>query len=80
MPLAIELRSADAQKQLLDDTVKAYTDNVQLTLRRFKGGVAPKADVAQAQDRAVHHPPLMLDLHQITAFAAPSIGTIAPVT
>ncbi len=44
-----ELRSADAQKQLLDDTVKAYTDNVQLTLRRFKGGVAPKADVAQAQ-------------------------------
>ena len=44
-----ELRSADAQKQLLDDTVKAYTDNLQLTLNRFKGGVAPKADVAQAQ-------------------------------
>ena len=44
-----ELRSADAQKQLLDDTVKAYTDNHQLTLNRFKGGVAPKADVAQAQ-------------------------------
>jgi NodT family efflux transporter outer membrane factor (OMF) lipoprotein len=44
-----ELRSADAQKQLLDDTVKAYSDNLQLTLNRFKGGVAPKADVAQAQ-------------------------------
>jgi len=44
-----ELRSAEAQKQLLDDTVKAYTDNLQLTLNRFKGGVAPKADVAQAQ-------------------------------
>jgi NodT family efflux transporter outer membrane factor (OMF) lipoprotein len=44
-----ELRSADAQKQLLDDTVKAYTDNLQLTLGRFKGGVAPRADVAQAQ-------------------------------
>jgi len=39
----------DAQKQLLDDTVKAYTDNLQLTLNRFKGGVAPKSDVAQAQ-------------------------------
>src|SRR5882762_3180046 len=38
-----ELRSADAQKQLLDNTAKAYTDNVQLTLNRFKGGVAPKA-------------------------------------
>ena len=44
-----ELRSADTQKQLLDDTVRAYTDNLQLTMSRFKGGVAPKADVAQAQ-------------------------------
>jgi NodT family efflux transporter outer membrane factor (OMF) lipoprotein len=44
-----ELRSADAQKQLLDDTVTAYTANLQLTLSRFKGGVAPRADVAQAQ-------------------------------
>jgi NodT family efflux transporter outer membrane factor (OMF) lipoprotein len=44
-----ELHSADAQKQLLDDTLKAYTDNVQLTTHRFKGGVAPRADVAQAQ-------------------------------
>ncbi len=44
-----ELRSADAQKQLLDDTVKAYTDNLELTENRFKGGVAPRADVAQAR-------------------------------
>lgn len=44
-----ELRSADAQKKLLDDTVKAYADNLQLTENRFKGGVAPRADVAQAQ-------------------------------
>ena len=44
-----ELRSADAQKQLLDDTVKAYTDAVVLTQNRFEGGAAPKSDVAQAQ-------------------------------
>jgi NodT family efflux transporter outer membrane factor (OMF) lipoprotein len=44
-----ELRSADAQKQLLDTTVKAYSDNVQLTTHRFKGGAAPRSDVAQAQ-------------------------------
>jgi NodT family efflux transporter outer membrane factor (OMF) lipoprotein len=44
-----ELRSADAQKQLLDDTVKAYTDALQLTTNRFEGGAAPKSDVAQAQ-------------------------------
>jgi NodT family efflux transporter outer membrane factor (OMF) lipoprotein len=44
-----ELRSADAQKQLLDDTVKAYTDALQLTQNLFEGGAAPKSDVAQAQ-------------------------------
>ena len=44
-----ELRSADAQKQLLDDTVKAYTDAVTLTENRFEGGASPKSDVAQAR-------------------------------
>ena len=44
-----ELRSADTQEQLLDDTVKAYTDALQLTQNRFEGGAAPKSDVAQAQ-------------------------------
>jgi NodT family efflux transporter outer membrane factor (OMF) lipoprotein len=44
-----ELRSADAQKQLLDDTVKAYREALQLTTNRFDGGAAPKSDVAQAQ-------------------------------
>jgi NodT family efflux transporter outer membrane factor (OMF) lipoprotein len=44
-----ELRSADAQKQLLDETVKAYADALTLTQQRLAGGVSPKADVAQAQ-------------------------------
>jgi NodT family efflux transporter outer membrane factor (OMF) lipoprotein len=44
-----ELRSADAQKQLLDDTVKAYANAVQLTQNRFEGGAAPRSDVAQAK-------------------------------
>jgi NodT family efflux transporter outer membrane factor (OMF) lipoprotein len=44
-----ELRSADAQKQLLDDTVKAYADALTLTQNRFNNGAAPKSDVAQAQ-------------------------------
>jgi NodT family efflux transporter outer membrane factor (OMF) lipoprotein len=44
-----EVRNADAQKQLLDDTVKAYSDALQLTKYRFEGGAAAKADVAQAQ-------------------------------
>jgi NodT family efflux transporter outer membrane factor (OMF) lipoprotein len=44
-----ELRSADAQQQLLDDTVKTYQESLQLTINRFEGGAAPKSDVAQAQ-------------------------------
>ena len=41
--------AADAQKQLLDDTVTAYTNALQLTTNRFEGGAAAKSDVAQAQ-------------------------------
>lgn len=44
-----ELRAADAQKRLLDDTVKAYSDAVELTKNRFEGGAAPKSDLAQAR-------------------------------
>jgi len=44
-----ELRSADAQKKLLDDTVKAYTRALELTQNRFDGGAAPKSDVEQAR-------------------------------
>jgi NodT family efflux transporter outer membrane factor (OMF) lipoprotein len=44
-----ELRSADAQRKLLDDTVAAYTDALQLTTNRFEGGAAARSDVAQAR-------------------------------
>ncbi len=44
-----ELRAADAQKQLLDESVKAFEAALQLTKNRFEGGAAPKSDVAQAQ-------------------------------
>jgi NodT family efflux transporter outer membrane factor (OMF) lipoprotein len=44
-----ELRSADVQKRLLDDTVKTYTDALTLTQNRFEGGAAPRSDVAQAK-------------------------------
>jgi NodT family efflux transporter outer membrane factor (OMF) lipoprotein len=45
----IELRSADAQQRLLDDTVKAYTDALRVTRNRLAGGFAPVSDVAQAE-------------------------------
>jgi len=42
------LRSADGQEKLLDDTIKAYEDALQLTQDRFKGGLALSSDVTQA--------------------------------
>jgi NodT family efflux transporter outer membrane factor (OMF) lipoprotein len=44
-----ELRSADSQKRLLEATVAAYAELVQLTTDLFSGGGAPETDVVQAQ-------------------------------
>lgn len=44
-----DLRSADAQKKLLAETVQAYTDALQLTEDRYDGGAAPESDVTQAR-------------------------------
>jgi NodT family efflux transporter outer membrane factor (OMF) lipoprotein len=44
-----ELRSADAQIGLLDNTVRAYAELAQLTTDLFRGGAAPESDVVQAQ-------------------------------
>jgi NodT family efflux transporter outer membrane factor (OMF) lipoprotein len=45
----MEVRSADAQIKLLKDTVKAYTDAVDLTRDRYEGGVSPLSDLSQAR-------------------------------
>lgn len=44
-----EIRAADLQKRILDDTVVAYVKALELTRNRYEGGVASKAEVAQAQ-------------------------------
>jgi NodT family efflux transporter outer membrane factor (OMF) lipoprotein len=43
------LRSMDAQEVLLDSTIKAYGEALQLTTDRHDGGAAPLSDVAQAR-------------------------------
>ncbi len=43
------LRSADAQSRLLDDTVQAYQGALQLTQDRYDGGASPLSDVSQAR-------------------------------
>ncbi len=44
-----ELRGLDLQKRLLDNTVASYTDYLDLTQKRFQGGVATDSDVALAE-------------------------------
>ena len=44
-----QLLATDMQMRLLDDTLAGYEKALQLTVNRFNGGVASKADVTQAQ-------------------------------
>jgi NodT family efflux transporter outer membrane factor (OMF) lipoprotein len=43
------LRSTDAQRKLLDDSVAAFQSALQLTEDRYNGGAAPLSDVTQAR-------------------------------
>jgi NodT family efflux transporter outer membrane factor (OMF) lipoprotein len=43
------LRALDAEKDLLDRTIVAYQQALELTTNRFQGGIASQLDVAQAQ-------------------------------
>lgn len=44
-----DLRSSDAQRKLLDDTVTAFKSALQLTEDRYNGGASPLSDVTQAR-------------------------------
>jgi NodT family efflux transporter outer membrane factor (OMF) lipoprotein len=44
-----ELRAADAQRKLLDETIKDYQEALRITTNRFEGGVTNESDVFQAR-------------------------------
>ena len=83
-----EMRSADAEQKLLDDTVIAYRRALELTENRFAGGVAAGAEVAQAQTQLESTKTLATDVairraqfeHAIAVLIgkSPSALTIAP--
>jgi NodT family efflux transporter outer membrane factor (OMF) lipoprotein len=43
------LRTADATRQLLDDTIEAYDRSAKITRNQYAAGVAARVDVAQAE-------------------------------
>jgi NodT family efflux transporter outer membrane factor (OMF) lipoprotein len=57
-----ELRGADADRELLERTVKSYEDYLQLTKDRFKSGVASGGDVAQAETQLATARAQLIDL------------------
>ncbi len=44
-----QVRTADAEQKLLEDTVAQYQEALRITTNRYRGGVAIKADVTQAE-------------------------------
>ena len=44
-----QLRALDAQKQLLEQTVKAYSKSLQMTRNKYTSGVSSRGDVLQAE-------------------------------
>jgi outer membrane protein TolC len=56
------IRGLDSQKRLLDDTVVNYQKAYDLTNNRYNGGVASKAEVAQAKTQLNQTQAQVIDL------------------
>lgn len=72
-----QLRGADSLIQLLDSTVKDLENQLDLTERRLKGGVATEADVAQARTQLETVRAQRIDVEQARAQYEHLVGTIA---
>jgi NodT family efflux transporter outer membrane factor (OMF) lipoprotein len=70
------LRATDAQIQLLNDTVKAYTEALKLTKDRYDEGVAPLSDVSQAQTQLDSAQVTLTDLGNDRAAAQHAIAVL----
>jgi NodT family efflux transporter outer membrane factor (OMF) lipoprotein len=83
------LAAADMQLALLDETIEAYDQNLQLTVNRFNGGVASRADITLAQTQLAGAKAQSTDLriaraqfeHAIATLSgrAPADVTIGPI-
>jgi NodT family efflux transporter outer membrane factor (OMF) lipoprotein len=71
------LRGLDSQIKLLTETVADLERQLDLTQRRFKGGVATQVDVAQAQTQLETVRAQLVDIGVARAHFEHAIGTIA---
>lgn len=71
-----QLRSLDAQKQVLADTVKAFAKTLELTKNRYTAGVAGKADVVQAETQLTSTQAQLADLDVARSQLEHSIATL----
>ena len=71
------LRGLDSQIKLLTDTVTDLEHQLDLTQRRFHGGVATEVDVAQAQTQLETVRAQLVDLGVARAQFEHAIGTLA---
>jgi NodT family efflux transporter outer membrane factor (OMF) lipoprotein len=57
------LAAQDMQLRVLSDTIKAYDQNLQLTMNRYAGGVASKSDITLAQTQLAGAQAQSTDMH-----------------
>ena len=62
-----QLREADEEKRLIDETVKDYADNVRLAANRLKAGVAARSDELAAESQLQSAQASAVDLVRIRA-------------
>ena len=75
-----QLRGLDAQQQLLDITLSSFRDSLDLTQRRFRGGVATQADVALAQTELASTETSSIDIGVARAQYMHAIATLLGVS
>jgi NodT family efflux transporter outer membrane factor (OMF) lipoprotein len=62
-----EARSLDAQRELLDNNIAAFQRALELTQNRFNGGLASRAEVAQAETQLHQTEAQRIDIDQARA-------------
>jgi NodT family efflux transporter outer membrane factor (OMF) lipoprotein len=70
------LSAQDMQVRVLSDTIKAYEQNLQLTMNRYAGGVASKSDITLAQTQLAGARAQSTDMHIARAQDEHAIATL----